>query len=365
MITVLHDPSNLFPIAGYWGSPLALAQVAPPAWTVIFGLTLPVVILLLALGIVFFIRQRTQANLQALAARLGFQIKEEFGELSFGTSHMLQGHYGGRAMRFFNYQVLGEKNRPWLAVAATSRIPDGASLQVAPNRWYIRAAFLTRRLSATWEGNKRVNGADTPRLQSAKTRDPAFDDAFVVRTTDPNWAKKMLPPKVRHALLATRETAGAPTRLSMEGDEVRYSICGKFNQPHRVDHLVSQMDFVCGLATQVEASIPQTVNSPSSDQAMQQQSPSVAEPRKRSYLFPIIFAVVSVLSFLLSEVVPLFEKKFASSQVKPSAPMQILFDASHHWIYWWWLLFLIGFGLMKLSKRATAKPNPPLAEYEN
>jgi len=325
-----------------------------------------VVLSLIAVALTMVIKRGAQANLHDLADRLGFKIKEEFGALSFGTSQMLEGWHDGRLVRIFNHQVLGEKNRPWLAVAAACRMPEGASLHVAPNRWTIRAAFVTRRLSATWEGGKRVTGWDAPKLQSANTGDPAFDDAFIVRTSDPNWAKKILAPKVRQALLAARETTRALTRLSMEGDEVRYSVSDKFNRPDRVEHLVGQMDFVCGLAAQVEASMPQLLNSPAPGLTMRQHSQaSVSEPRKRHYLFPIITTVVGVVSLLLFEVVPLFEKKFASSQTQPPRLMQFLFSASHVWHYWWWAPFFVWFGYMKLTQRPTAKLTKTSAEYEN
>jgi hypothetical protein len=229
------------------------AQGSLPTWALTLTLTLPGVVLLLVLGMLFASRRRTEANLHTLAERLGFQIKPVNAALGIiPMPPTVTGQYHGRAVRFLSHHVLGEKNQLWMAVAATAQQPPGASLHVATNCWFIRATFSTARLSARWDGDKMIKGWATPKLQNTRTDDASFDEAFLVRASEAEWAKTILTPKVRDELLASRAQAGPLLRLRVEAGEVRYSVRGNFNRPDRVNHLVAQMDFVCQLAEQIE-----------------------------------------------------------------------------------------------------------------
>jgi hypothetical protein len=209
------------------------------------------------------LRRRTEASFHALAERLGFQVKPSAKALKLiRMPPIVEGQYRGHTVRFFSHWVSGDKSGQWMAVAASTRTPENASLQVASNRWFIRQAFKATRLGATWDGTKMVTAWSEPRLQSMRTDDARFDEVFLEYTNDPAWAKDILTPKVRDALLAIREQSGLLIRLRIEAGEVRYSVrggftlLGGFNRSDRVDHLVAQMDFVCSLAEQIEASTP-------------------------------------------------------------------------------------------------------------
>jgi hypothetical protein len=154
---------------------------------------------------------------------------------------------------FFAHQNPGEKNRPWIAVAANCTLPEGLALCICPNVFSMRMAEQTARMSNSWDGRRMVTGWSTrPKVWlKTSTDDPAFDQAFFIKASVPELAVKLLPPKIRGVLLAARQEDLFP-RLSMANGEVRYSVVGKFSDPRLLDHLTAQMDFVCDLAEQIE-----------------------------------------------------------------------------------------------------------------
>jgi hypothetical protein len=244
----------------------ALPQMLPPLaalsawriWRISDHAFSDYILLTLALGVLIFLRNRwgsgSQAGLRVLAERLGFTVKVNSG----GWFTKLEGTHRGRAMQFYTFQYLGSMHRSWIAVEAALRLPAEAELRVRPNDWRIRwgrkRVFSSTQANGQTITNDRDAHGEAP--EELRTGDESFDAAFLVDTTRPEWARAILTPGVRDALLAARPQVGPLVNLSVNEDEVCYSVPGNFNRPDRIDHLVAQMDFVCSLAEQIEASTP-------------------------------------------------------------------------------------------------------------
>ena len=185
-------------------------------------------------GLMIFLsrRQTGRANdsLAGAASRLNLTLNRKPPVLGlFESIATVAGPYRGRNVRFFNYTTGSGKSRTsWSAVAATCSGGAPFSLELATEN------FLTRL------GEKLG-------MQDIKTGDPAFDQTFVVQSSDPNYAAAALLPEISANLLAQRQ-AGARGTWRIKDGEVRYSEIGSFGDAGRTERLAAAIETICYLA---------------------------------------------------------------------------------------------------------------------
>ena len=192
-------------------------------------------LLLAGIAIVGVQKQQRKAReqLAGLARRLGLELRRQGAKFGFEPSPTVAGGHRNRAVRFFNYTTgSGKSSTTWSAVAASVGGAGGFSLELFPEN------FLTRIATALG-------------LQDIRVGDPAFDQAFIVRSNDPAYAAAALLPEIRARLLAERPP-GARGHLAIKDGEVRDAEAGAFDDGARVTRLAGMLEVVCDLAEVAE-----------------------------------------------------------------------------------------------------------------
>ena len=192
-------------------------------------------LLLAGIAIVGVQKQQRKAHeqLAGLARRLGLELRRQGAKFGFEPSPTVAGGHRNRAVRFFNYTTgSGKSSTTWSAVAAAVGGAGGFSLELFPEN------FLTRIATALG-------------LQDIRVGDPAFDQAFIVRSNDPAYAAAALLPEIRARLLAERPS-GARGHLAIKDGEVRYAEAGALDNEARVTRLAGMLETVCDLAEVAE-----------------------------------------------------------------------------------------------------------------
>ena len=192
-------------------------------------------LLLAGIAIVGVQKQQRKAReqLAGIARRLGLELRSQAAKLGFEPPPTVAGRHRDRAVRFFNYTTgSGKSSTTWSAVAASVGGAGDFSLELFPEN------FLTRIATALG-------------LQDIRVGDPAFDQAFIVRSNDPAYAAAALLPEIRARLLAERPH-GARGHLAIKDGEVRYAEAGAFDNEARVTRLAGMLEVVCDLAEVAE-----------------------------------------------------------------------------------------------------------------
>ena len=206
----------------------------PPASFLPF-VFLAVFLVIGSLAVVAGLKQQRQAReqLAGLARRFGLELLRQPAKLGFEPPPTVVGRYRNRPVRFFNYTTGSGKSRTtWSAVAATAAGAGSFTLELFPEN------FLTRVGAALG-------------LQDIRVGDPAFDQAFMVKSSDPAYAAAALLPEIRARLLAERQR-GARGHLTIKGGEVRYAEIGAFDNAARVNRLTDMLEAACDLAEVAE-----------------------------------------------------------------------------------------------------------------
>jgi hypothetical protein len=178
-------------------------------------------------------QRRAREQLAGLARRLGLELRRQEAKLGFEPPPTVAGRHRNRAVRFFNYTTgSGKSSTTWSAVAAALDGAGGFNLELFPEN------FVTRIATALG-------------LQDIRVGDPAFDQAFIVRSNDPAYAAAALLPEIRARLLAERPR-GARGHLAIKDGEVRYAEAGAFDDEARVTRLAGMLEVVCDLAEVAE-----------------------------------------------------------------------------------------------------------------
>ena len=186
-------------------------------------------------AVVGALKQQRQAReqLAGLARRLGLELRRSEPKLGFEPPPTVAGRHRDRTVRFFTYTTgSGKSSTTWSAVAAAVGGAGGFSLELFPEN------FLTRIATALG-------------LQDIRVGDPAFDQAFIVRSNDPAYAAAALLPEIRSRLLAERPSGGRG-HLTIKDGEVRYAEVGAFDNEARVMRLADMLEVVCDLAEVAE-----------------------------------------------------------------------------------------------------------------
>lgn len=206
-----------------------LPQVLIPVAFIAF--TIGVVALAVTLGL----RQqrKAMAQLGAVAARLGLELRRQPSKFGFEPTPTVEGRHRNRGVRFFSYTTGSGKSRTsWIAVAAAVNGGAGFTLDLYPENFIYRIATALG-------------------MQDIKINDPVFDPAFIVRSNDPAYAAAALLPEIRARLLEERQR-GAHGHLSVKEGEVRYAEIGSFSEQDRVDRLARMLEPACDLAEVAE-----------------------------------------------------------------------------------------------------------------
>lgn len=178
-------------------------------------------------------QRKAREQLAGLARRFGLELRRQEAKLGFEPPPTVVGRYRNRAVRFFNYTTGSGKSRTtWSAVVATVGGAGGFTLELFPEN------FLTRIGTAFG-------------MQDIRIGDPAFDQAFMVKSNDPAYAAAALLPEIRTRLLAERQR-GARGHLAVKGGEVRYAEMGAFDNEARVNRLADMLEAACDLAEVAE-----------------------------------------------------------------------------------------------------------------
>jgi len=369
------------------GAILPTTPMATLGWDALIKVLDPLVIFVVLMILTYLFKRRNQAKLDDLALRLGFEFKPDSNSVrSLHDSSSVVGLHRKRAIRFFMHQNPGEKNRIWMAVTAavdTNKVPVGAFLYVAPNIWSLRAAWKLAPFSANKTMGIIPSGwdIDWKEMKGLSTDDEIFDRAFLVKTNNPEWTRALLDAEARQTLLTKRQEPKVliglqnnrgMVSLRINANEVRYSVPGSFGEAKQVDHLITHMDFICKLADQAESLAPRGLTSASGSVQLRKSysSPVQSEdfdstharrPMAKKLLGkPAAIALsiaLGLISTVLIEVVPEFEKSYTNSHAQLSASAQFLFGASHFLRFWWWALCLGGFALVRFYKRMAAISN--------
>ena len=178
-------------------------------------------------------QRKARAQLAGLAARFGLELRRQPARLGFEPPPTVAGTHRRRLVRFFNYSTGTGKNRiTWSAVAVAVGGSGGFTLDLFPKNLVVRIATALG-------------------MQDIRVGDPAFDQAFVVKSNDPAYAVAALLPEIRARLLAERRN-GAAGHLTVKAGEVRYAEVGFFDQEARVARLADMLDVACDLAEVAE-----------------------------------------------------------------------------------------------------------------
>ncbi|HLP09256.1 MAG TPA: hypothetical protein VK178_13910 [Opitutaceae bacterium] len=182
------------------------------AFSVFIGFTLLIIVSAFALGR----RQAEKAreNLAALARELGLRLEEKPPLLGvLPQVPTASGHVGGRAIRFHTYTTGSGKHRQtWQALAIACDNSHGLILQLAAQN------FLT------------ALGVKLG-MQDVKVGDPVFDERFVLKTSDPDFASAALLPEIRAGLLADWSPRAMGAHVKIEARELIYAELGSFSDP--------------------------------------------------------------------------------------------------------------------------------------
>lgn len=175
---------------------------------------------------------RAKANLAALAADLGLELGELPPVLGvFPRLPTVRGQYGGRTLRFFSFTTGSGKSRQvWQALGLSCANPHGLTLQLGSQN------FLSA--IGTMLG-----------MQDVQVGDAAFDQRFVVKTSDPDYLRAALLPELRAELLQrwSQRCMGANVKLS--GGEIVYAELGSFAETAVAERMKALLPPLSALAT--------------------------------------------------------------------------------------------------------------------
>jgi Protein of unknown function (DUF3137) len=219
------------------------------------GLVIAVVVVADAaiFGLVFFIflqqLTKARAHLQRLADALNFSVipdRRGFGPVQFLPT--IEGRRAGRDVRMFSYllpfkYVEGKrvtvrtlrprkKNKARAAVEVGFEGNANFILEIYPLAPALR--FLVERA-----------------LQTVSTDDPGFDRVFLVKSNNPELARRVLTPEICAWLDEHRKGWRRAVQLTIRDGCVRYSERGFFSRAEQGERFAAMIDFLAALAARV------------------------------------------------------------------------------------------------------------------
>jgi hypothetical protein len=203
----------------------------------------------------FFVKPFVMASFQGWSSRnlakfsvgLGYNVrprKKKWGIIP-ATSEAETKH-NGRAIRF--YHIEGKTGAPMMAIAAVCAGPPDFCLNLQPNFGLIINYML---ILATFR--PKDFRAKEFRLPKSPTNDAAFDEAYVVKSSDTARANSILTPTIRNELLAQRRPSGDAPTVTVGDGEATYAIYPRWGTVARWEKLAEKITLVCALAKQAES----------------------------------------------------------------------------------------------------------------
>lgn len=177
--------------------------------------------------------RRTQANLSAVANRLGLQLEiRRWMNLVIGGS--LHGTVQGRRVRFWSYTTgSGKSQTTWAAVGVIPRQDGGLEFKLS------RQGLATKVMELF--GSKEVTVGDR-----------AFDEAWFVQTNRPDYLAAALVPEIREKLMAAHRAGGGGSFRLDGGGEVVYVEQGSLSSAKVIARLEGVLPVLQDLADVAE-----------------------------------------------------------------------------------------------------------------
>lgn len=176
--------------------------------------------------------RKTRDMLHAFAQRAGLRVTEKT-MLGIAWVECLEGEHQGRAIRYWTYATGSGKSRTtWVAVGVRPRADNGLQFELTRQNF----------------GSKLMELFGTKEIQVG---DPAFDQAWFVRTNQPDFFAAALVPQIRARFMA--EPAGRwGASYKLEQGLVQYAEHGSLSGPGILESLERQLPLLHELADVAE-----------------------------------------------------------------------------------------------------------------
>lgn len=195
----------------------------------------PVIVVVVFVLVIWAARvqaRKTRDRLQAFAQRAGLRSTER-STLGFASVESLDGEQSGRAIRYWTYATgSGQSRTTWVAVSVRPRAETGLKFNLTRQNF----------------GSKLLELFGAKEIQVG---DPAFDQAWFVRTNQPEFFAAALVPQIRARLMA--EPAGRwSAGYKLEQNGVEYIEQGSFSDSEVLERLERQLPLLHELADVAE-----------------------------------------------------------------------------------------------------------------
>ena len=175
--------------------------------------------------------RRASENLTELARALGLRCAQRPPVLGFLPAlPTVDGERGGRAVRFFTYTTgSGKSRQTWQACGVRCENPQGLTFQLGTQNALSRLGTLLG-------------------MQDVQVGDAAFDQRFVVKTSDPEFLRAALLPEVRTSLLECWGSRATGAHVKLAGNEVVYAENGGFAEVAVIERMKAVVEPLLALA---------------------------------------------------------------------------------------------------------------------
>lgn len=175
--------------------------------------------------------RKAQANLKALADRLGLTVQEPVKKGIFASSQSrVVGTFRNRPVQIYTYSTGSGKNRTtWCALSLQASVPAEFSLKVSGENLFTKAG--------------RMLGID-----DVATGDPAFDEKLYVKSKQPDFVRAALIPEIRMRMVDAWQKHRALGAFTVERGEVKYAEMGNFANAKICDRFPDMLEIAGDLA---------------------------------------------------------------------------------------------------------------------
>ncbi len=171
--------------------------------------------------------RRAYENMQRLASRLSFTMKEVKPVLGIYEFPEITGEIHGKEVRIHTYETKGQSKIKWAAISVTPRESSGL-------RFYIGRRGVT---SKVWRA------LDSKEF---KIDDDTFDREWSIETNAPDFLKSALLPEIR------RKFQSFEGKWEMTKGVITYAERGSFSQDERGIRVATIAEAACDLADAAE-----------------------------------------------------------------------------------------------------------------
>jgi len=190
----------------------------------------------------FFIFKHTNHRAQKALVKVGVGAGlETRGE---GKTTIIEGLYNHRTVRLSLSEWRGQ---PGMALAAHCQAPTNLFLHIFPKRGWFSNAFVNV-VTLRWQDWRKKE----PGVARFLTGDPVFDEAYLIRSNQPDTALACITPEIRTDLVALHHPIRSDPNITITENEVRYVIQTNAFTAKSAKRLIEKLDLVCALAKAVE-----------------------------------------------------------------------------------------------------------------